>query len=225
MSAFRNLTGQRFGRLTVLEKAPSVGRNGRWLCSCECGQETIAETTRLKSGKTRSCGCLKIALNDLTGQRFGRLVATSRAPNVGKSGKVTAWNCRCDCGAATIVPGDSLKRGASQSCGCLNKERVADSSRARAEDHTGRRFGKLTAIRRGDYKGKDVGWICRCDCGTEKTISVAPLRRGLVVSCGCENRRIASARMLEMNEFRQAVRVMGCEAEALEHHEESTEAD
>lgn len=59
MSKLIDLTGQRFGRLTVLERAKNdkLGR-ARWLCRCDCGKEKIVSGTNLRSGQTRSCGCL-----------------------------------------------------------------------------------------------------------------------------------------------------------------------
>lgn len=57
-------------------------------------------------------------------------------------------------------------------------------------DMTGQRFGKLVVLRRGenDKHGK-AQWWCQCDCGSpEKLINGAALRRGLVVSCGCNKR-------------------------------------
>jgi len=53
------LTGQRFGRLTVLHRAPrwSDGR-ARWVCRCVCGQERVVDGKSLRSGNTQSCGCL-----------------------------------------------------------------------------------------------------------------------------------------------------------------------
>lgn len=58
-----NLIGQRFGRLVVVDEAekyvsPSGQTHRRWLCSCDCGNHTIARTGSLKSGHTQSCGCL-----------------------------------------------------------------------------------------------------------------------------------------------------------------------
>lgn len=55
-----NLTGQRFGRLTVLGPWPPVpGGRTRWRCICDCGQETIVGSAHhLTSGNTKSCGCL-----------------------------------------------------------------------------------------------------------------------------------------------------------------------
>lgn len=70
MGAFRDLTGQRFGKLVVVE---CVGRRSfpggsqyiAWKCKCDCGNEAIVSTSSLKNERhgTKSCGCLKIANN------------------------------------------------------------------------------------------------------------------------------------------------------------------
>ncbi len=59
MSRFINLIEKRFERLIVIEQA-SNSKNGRvrWLCQCDCGKETIVLGYNLKSGSTKSCGCL-----------------------------------------------------------------------------------------------------------------------------------------------------------------------
>lgn len=55
-----DLTGQRFGRLTAIERCgmDSSGKNSVWLCLCDCGGTTKATTTHLRNGHTQSCGCL-----------------------------------------------------------------------------------------------------------------------------------------------------------------------
>lgn len=55
----KDLTGQRFGRLTVVGRLPSKNKKTRWLCVCDCGQKTEAKTDHLLSGHTKSCGCLR----------------------------------------------------------------------------------------------------------------------------------------------------------------------
>lgn len=50
--------GMVFGRLTVVERAPNTGRNTRFWCECSCGERRPVEVSALKSGKTKSCGCL-----------------------------------------------------------------------------------------------------------------------------------------------------------------------
>jgi len=57
VSALVDLTGQRFGELTVLYQVPSRDRNSSWLCQCDCGKKTIVRAPNLKFGGTRTCGC------------------------------------------------------------------------------------------------------------------------------------------------------------------------
>ncbi len=52
-----DLSGQRFGRLTVLASAENVGGRTAWLCRCDCGREIVAATRRLREGSRTSCGC------------------------------------------------------------------------------------------------------------------------------------------------------------------------
>ena len=56
---YRDLTGEKFNRLTVLGRAGSHGGRACWNCLCDCGQSVIVETADLKSGNTKSCGCMK----------------------------------------------------------------------------------------------------------------------------------------------------------------------
>ena len=51
------LTGQRYGRLVVLRQAENIGKRTAWLCRCDCGNEVVVRTNRLRSGHTTSCGC------------------------------------------------------------------------------------------------------------------------------------------------------------------------
>ena len=123
-----NLIGQHYGRLTVVRKIGSNRGRARWLCQCECGQQKEVDGNHLMSGATQSCGCLqkeKIIeynkinkLQDLSGQRFGKLVVLERGPNVGDQ---PTWVCKCDCGQITHpIMGSNLKReNGTKSCGCL----------------------------------------------------------------------------------------------------------
>lgn len=59
MSQLVDLTGQRFGRLTVVARAKNNSRNqARWLCRCDCGTEFVTASNSLRMGRTKSCGCL-----------------------------------------------------------------------------------------------------------------------------------------------------------------------
>lgn len=64
MGKFIDLTGQKFGRLTVIERAenyvPPCGRAQiQWRCKCECGNVCIVSGTHLKSERVYSCGCVR----------------------------------------------------------------------------------------------------------------------------------------------------------------------
>ena len=121
-----------------------------------------------------------MTLRDLTGQRFERLVVVRRVDN-NRHGQ-PMWECRCDCGAERVVNGGNLCHGHSRSCGCLARE-VA--SKRELIDLTGRRFGRLTALRRAENLRRQTRWLCRCDCGNEKIIHGSHLQSGHTMSCGC----------------------------------------
>lgn len=59
MTKFIDLTGNRFGRLTVLSfDSFAVNHNGKWLCVCDCGKNKIVYSNNLRRGLSLSCGCL-----------------------------------------------------------------------------------------------------------------------------------------------------------------------
>lgn len=133
MTKLIDLTGQKFGKLTVIKRAEN-NKDGRsmWFCKCDCGKECIVRGKSLRNRHTRSCGCLAKELNsqrsliDHTGERFGRLTVEFRvddyvAPN---SSTHVRWFCRCDCGNSTIVDICQLIQGKTKSCGCLQNERL-----------------------------------------------------------------------------------------------------
>lgn len=60
MSRPLELVGMKFGRLTVLNRVPSTNLQSAWRCACECGKEVSVNGPKLKSGWTRSCGCLAV---------------------------------------------------------------------------------------------------------------------------------------------------------------------
>ena len=52
-----DLSGQRYGKLTVLSQADNIGDKTAWLCRCDCGNNVIVKTRHLRSGHVKSCGC------------------------------------------------------------------------------------------------------------------------------------------------------------------------
>ena len=121
-----DLAGQRFGQLTVLRRGENIGRDTAWVCRCDCGREALVRTCYLRRGKTHSCGCAdsegRLAGTrrlDLTGQRFGKLVAVE--PLAREPGHSSKWRCVCDCGGECAATVANLRNGHSRSCGCESK--------------------------------------------------------------------------------------------------------
>lgn len=54
-----DLTGQKFGRLTVIARSDDKRKEVRWECRCACGNQTTVTSISLRKGTTRSCGCLR----------------------------------------------------------------------------------------------------------------------------------------------------------------------
>lgn len=59
MSRLIDLTGQRFGRLTVIERAGQHKGRSLWKCKCDCSKITVVSVSQLLRGRTKSCGCLR----------------------------------------------------------------------------------------------------------------------------------------------------------------------
>ena len=114
-----DLTGQRFGKLTVLgpEESPEAGGRVQWRCRCDCGARITADTGRLTGGYRKSCGCLaRTERKDWIGRTFGSLTVTAYD---GKRGGRHYWRCVCLCGGEAVVSQSNLQGGHTKSCGCL----------------------------------------------------------------------------------------------------------
>lgn len=116
-----DLTGQTFGRLEVLHYAYNKNNRVFWHCKCDCLNEKAISSSSLKRGDTLSCGCLckEIVSRDLTGLRFGHLVAIEKVGS--NATHHLLWKCKCDCGGEKIVQGQSLVTGNVKTCGCRTR--------------------------------------------------------------------------------------------------------
>lgn len=85
---------------------------------------------------------------DLTGFVFGRLTVTNRAENA-SNGDIR-WNCQCECGNKTVPRGMSLRRGETNSCGCLQREIAARDIADRSRKH-----GVTTRLSRKNWADVD----------------------------------------------------------------------
>lgn len=146
---------------------------------------------------------------DLTGKMFGQLTVLEQTEDyIYPSGKRRAqWLCECSCEEhnKVIVMGNNLKNGNTQSCGCLQRERVSE---IHFEDLTGQIFGRLTVIKRVDdyiFESGErmVRWLCECNCSEHNTIIVtrSNLKNGNTKSCGCLQREFIASLNKKENEF------------------------
>ena len=183
MAQMLDLVGQKFGRLEVIKCLGKIRNTNRiyWLCQCVCGNITEASVSSLKSGKVKSCGCLKRDYTlsktyDLAGQKYNMWTVSHRVDD-GKR-DASYWLCQCDCGTQRVVQGRSLISGASKSCGCI---------KIRNEDLSGKKVGRLTVIEQLSNIRKDrkFAWKCLCDCGNEFVAHTTELANNQIQSCGC----------------------------------------
>lgn len=92
MGKFKNLAGQKFGRLTAV--LPEMKKDRvYWVCKCDCGNSTLVSASNLTTGQVRSCGCLK--------REFASAVASARNKTHGMFGSrlYKIWSgmvCRCE---------------------------------------------------------------------------------------------------------------------------------
>lgn len=165
--------GERYGFITIIDKRELFTKEDA-LCRCDCGNEKYILINRLKTGNTKSCGCIRDKKN-YCDAKFGKLtVVDNRFVRV--QDKVL---CRCDCGVSLLVTVNNLKRGHTTSCGC--KERKIRI------DITGETFGYLFVTGIASYRnGRKILWNCKCtNCGQDAVVSQSHLKSGHTISCGC----------------------------------------
>lgn len=125
---------------------------------------------------------------DISGQRFGKLVAIKVSET--RNRNVLSWDCICDCGNTKVVTGQELRRGQTNSCGC-------EQHKGKPKDITGQKKDQLTAISstgelcsNGDYK-----WNFVCDCGNTRVMSIGAFNSKEKLSClSCAKKRVIEAR-------------------------------
>lgn len=186
MADYSNMIGKTYNYWTVVGPSPTP-------CfvryKCRCGTERDVNVSLLKSGSSKSCGCIKTKKDGTpyaprsavkrveAGQRYERLTVLEKTDRR-LCGRVV-WKCLCDCGNVTYVTASRLKNGATKSCGCAG----AHTNRM---DISGQRFGRLIALEPTDkHLYNSVIWKCRCDCGKTAEVAAINLRNGNTKSCGC----------------------------------------
>lgn len=147
MARYKDLTGQRFGRLVVTRLA---GKDERrrvmlWECACDCGNTVVVRTDSLFSQNTTSCGCYikdvaaaigRDRVIDIKGERFTKLVVLERVGS--DRHKQALWRCQCDCGNTIIATTNQLRSGHTKSCGCYHAEKL--------KEHNTKHGGRCTRL-------------------------------------------------------------------------------
>lgn len=116
----KNEIGNKYGYLTVIERIGSSRAAARWLCQCECGNQTEVDGCHLRDGSVQSCGCKRHEGNngfDETEKIYGKLTVLKRAPNR-ENNTHRYWLCKCECGNIIQVQGTYLRNGSARHCGC-----------------------------------------------------------------------------------------------------------
>ena len=121
------MSNKKYGSLTVLKFMDNGKVGARWKCVCDCGKIKVVDGYLLRRGSVKTCGCKIGFKNDLSGKRFGNLVASKEA---GRSkSRHILWECRCDCGNVIITKSRYLTHGETQSCGCLQKLKYREAAK------------------------------------------------------------------------------------------------
>lgn len=128
---------------------------------------------------------LAISVLDITNHKYGKLTVIKRHGR-NTSNKIT-WLCKCDCGNETIVAGNSLRTGYTESCGCLKGRSL--------EYLTGMTFNRWKVKERiEDANDQNTKWKCVCECGNESIVASGALKSGMSKSCGCYKNEQTSQR-------------------------------
>lgn len=118
---------------------------------------------------------------DITGERYGALVALY--PTNNKKSGAYCWMFKCDCGNTKELPMNQVRYGSIKSCGCLINKKPHPKPKQRLS--VGDKFGKLTVIELLGNKGKGTHFYSkvRCDCGNEFKERDSCLINGRVTQC------------------------------------------
>lgn len=152
MSRTMDLIGNKYERLTVIERAPNTKQGKtRWLCKCSCssGKMPIVDAASLIAGRSKSCGCLqkeivsdRITIYNLSNSHTLKDRVFERLTVIGRSkvykNKRYLWDCKCSCGNTKIfaVCGSALLSGNTKSCGCLKLELAGKATITHGLSHT-----------------------------------------------------------------------------------------
>lgn len=165
---YSDLTGERFGRLTVIERKGSVKKRALWLCQCDCGNTTLVTTNSLKTGNTQSCGCYRLERDVEVNTTHGG--TGTRLYNIWNGIKSRCSNPNDTCyqhyGARGITVCDEWKNDFSSFRKWALENGYADNLTIERKDVN------------GNYEPNNCCWITLVQQGYNKTNSVLITRNG-----------------------------------------------
>ena len=161
-----DLTGQRFGKWTVIRFDHRKDSQYYWLCHCDCGTERAVKAGALTSGRSKSCGCSRNTADKIVGKRFGSLTAIRKTDET-YSDSSYLYECKCDCGGTIKTTSTKLLSGRIKNC---------DSPIHQVGDLTGLRFGKLAVTSFSHTENAKSYRNCLCDCGNRVAVKGSSLK-------------------------------------------------
>lgn len=113
----KDISGQRFGKLTAMEFVGLVKHKAVWRCVCDCGNESSHTAIDMRSGNTTSCGCVKAVIGKTSNLKHGASAdgKTTKTYNIYRSMMQRCYDPRCksypDYGARGIKVCDRWREG------------------------------------------------------------------------------------------------------------------
>lgn len=180
----KNLIGQKFGKLTIIDFTTVERNRQKCVCKCECGNTTLVYLKDLENGLRKSCGCLKTNALEKYKYLIGQKINNWTVLELKHTGKICKATCKCECGTIKDINVYNLINNTSKDCGCGRKKMLSESL---TKDLIGQRFGKLVVIEKLNKSNKfnRVLYKCKCDCGNEIIVPSSSLTTGHTNSCGC----------------------------------------
>ena len=189
--SFKDLSGQKIGKLEILKRAPNKVTGGKnrtmWTCKCDCGNVIDVSADYLNRSKYPSCGCesnrMKIEKNRINniGEKHGMLKIIDIIWNDGRTKAI----CECDCGNIYVGNKSDIVSGHTKSCGCLQSKRASESN---TKDWFGHISDYGVEFICKDHMNDKGQWMWRCKCGLCGNYFVAlpaKVNNGHITSCGC----------------------------------------
>lgn len=189
-----------FGELTIVEidEEKSKEKKRTWVkAKCSCGKIISVSYNALQRNNTKTCGHTNFLRENIIGKKYNRWTVLEY---IGNKNNQPYYLCQCECGIKKEVGRNNLVRGASKSCGCLQKEIVSNLN---FQDLQGKIFGELEVIELDTEKTKEKKqsiWKCKCSCGKIIYINTSMLNSGNTRSCGCSRKSLGERTIKEILE-------------------------